>query len=207
MSRRLTGDPVGITILRNHVTSIYNKAFPKTNSASTLEKTLEELYNHDYSQYAYPYDKLHAHTVAQYSLSTLIMFLVSHYLSLIIPRGNYVDIKPLICKKGFDSHAFGIPGTANANDDLSRFSNAININTTKSANVKLNLQQRGASWPPERTICQKCHSCQRMTENLWGDYSACLDCHVNNVCSKCGGKGIIIAGDDGLPKCYYHHKN
>src|SRR3989338_11298109 len=91
ITRRLTGDPIGITLLRQVL----------------RKKNLSPLFNHDFKQYAYDYAQLHAHTVCQYSLSTLIMRLVSNYMSQTNTREYYPFIMLDACQKAYETGVYG----------------------------------------------------------------------------------------------------
>lgn len=88
--RRFKGEPACITMLRN----------------VTLNQSLIPLKTYDFSTNAYPYISIHAHTVAQYSLSTLIMRFVAHYMSQISHK-YYPNILVSSCQEAYTNYKFG----------------------------------------------------------------------------------------------------
>lgn len=91
LGRRIAGDPVGISTLRMALT----------------QKTVEPIQLLDFSEYDYPYATLHAHTVAEFSLSTLILRLVSNYMSYTNVWGkNFSMIEYPICQNSYDNNVF-----------------------------------------------------------------------------------------------------
>lgn len=175
VSRRLlTGDPPCITLVRNVI----------------RKRNLTLLQSFDFYQYEYPYCQIHAHTVAQYSLSTLLMRFISHYMSYIDIRKSYPMIDIALCQKACHDCVFGTP--------IFQTSSPITI----PFRPKLD-EVRGSSWPSDNKTCLKCAKCKRVTENIWGDFDVCLDCHSKRICSVCGEKAVIISHDD-LPKCNLH---
>jgi len=179
-SRRITGDPNGIIIIRE----VINK------------KNLIPLQQHDCSQYNYPYDVIHGHTVVQYSLSTLIMRLAIHYMNRIIGE-NYQPIFVNICEKAYNNHNFG--------DPIIRIKQYVSEPINISFKNKHTEDTRSYSWPQDSSTCLRCKNCDRITENVWGNFHSCLDCYYNNICSICSKKMVII-GLDGLPKCLEHQQ-
>lgn len=173
-TRRLSGDPSGILCLRHVVAG----------------HTLVPLQDHDLKQYLYDYTKIHAHTVAQYSLSTLLMRFASHYMNCLSIKGTYAAIELQYCQKTYDSGIFGEVEKKNITKPL-----AIN---------KPNIEEmKASSWPRNDSSSLRCKVCQRVCENLWGKFNTCLDCHLKRVCSVCSIQAVIISLD-GLPKCEQH---
>lgn len=199
-TRKLIGDPTSVTLLRKTVDT----------------RNLHYLKNHDFTQYDYDYSRLHAHTVVQYSLSTLIMRFVSNYLGYL----EYRKFQPVIdvekCRVSYNGHFLGHNRfsklTFKAQQEIKDIplpekdeSLPVNIsNGRQLSNVDhYNCGGHNFSWPTDRTTMIKCNICSRVCENLWGKYKACLDCYMNRVCYKCGGNSIITA-PDGFPRCYVH---
>lgn len=186
ISRRLTGDPPCISILRE----VVNK-----NSIIPLLK-------HDFNQYKYDYTILHAHTVCQYSLSTLLMRLLSNFLSKFSVELNFDQITLKICQSAYINLNFGSPipkkDPTILNLRESTFSKPVPI-----PERILIDQDRCSSWP-KNLCCSRCSKCSRVSENLWGDFYACIDCHMKRICSICGTTATVI-GTDKLPKCNTHH--
>lgn len=185
-SRRFTGDPPAIKILRDSITF----------------KTLDRLINWDFEPYCYDYGTIHAHTVVQFSLSTLIMRLVAHYLSQILDKKIYPNINITICSKAYNNKTFG--------DYMIPKSNPITINQTStpqtstpqiSTPISISTPS-SSSWPSTHSTL-RCDKCHRITENIWGKWRACIDCHLKRICSECGKPAVII-GVDNFPKCCEH---
>lgn len=187
-SRMITGDPNGITLLRKVI----------------AHRNLEPLKNFDFNKISYPYNIIHAHTVAQYSLSTLIMRLVGHYMSQTNANGYYPNIATASCKQAYDICIFGTPVSILKGEPGSN-------SNSKSVSVPISIQARppnlddikGGSWPRDKSTCLRCKSCNRVTENVWGIFDACLDCHLKRICSMCSSPAVIISTDN-LPKCSLH---
>lgn len=171
----ITGDPPCITLLREVI----------------RKRSLNALQSFDFYQYEYPYGEIHAHTVAQYSLSTLLMRFVSHYMSYVDIRKSYPAIEIGVCQKACSDCVFGTP--------IFQTSSPIGI----PCKPKLDEIRGSSSWPMDNKTCLRCVKCKRVTENIWGDFDCCLDCHSKRICSVCGEKAIIISTDD-LPKCNLH---
>ena len=170
VSRRITGDPSGISTLREVV----------------KKGSVIPLHAHDFNQYIYDYTLIHAHTVAQYSLSTLLMRLVANFMHNVSSYGDYPEIAIVECQKAYDNYCFG------GRSRVSLTTAHININEPKSS-----------SFPFDTSICSRCHVCNRVSENLWGTFNACLDCHTKRICSECSLTAVVISSDN-LPKCSLH---
>lgn len=180
LSRRLKGDPEAINVLRDAIRN----------------KSLVPLRRHNFLQYEYPYHLIHAHTVAQYSLSTLIMRLVSHYMAHTYTKGSYAELSVKKCQSAYEKQNFGkIP--ISAKEENINKSDPISIDTDKE------LTSHGYSWPRDRASCMRCQSCNRICENVYGDFVSCIDCHFKRICSLCGTTAVVI-GHDELPKCARH---
>lgn len=178
ITRRITGDPNYITMLRDVI---------KHNNYHILRK-------HNFMPYIYDYESIHAHTVAQYSLSTLLMFILSHYLSQhdAFIGINYPSIQFKTCQKAYLESNFGTTVKPTL---------PLDIGTPKQKQKDI----KWFSWPEDKSSCIKCKCCGRVTEREWGDFSSCLDCHIHKVCHICGDKSVaIICNDQQLPKCLFH---
>lgn len=183
ISRRIKGDPTCISVLREVV----------------LKRTLDPIQKHNLNQYNYPYNRIHAHTVAQYSLSTLIMKFIIHYLNINGTKGDYSNITSSSCQTAYNEQIFGAPKLI-LNSILSTKSVPISISqNNKERDIKVH------SWPQDQSKIFRCKICTRVTENIWGKFDACMDCHLKRVCSTCGVRAVIIA-IDGLPKCIAHQE-
>lgn len=91
--RIFTGDPVFISILRR----------------SLERNNFRSLCDYDYEHNCYDYTSLHAHTVAQFSLSSMITRIISHYLCLFNSKKIYPDIDPHLCRGAYLKYIFGDP--------------------------------------------------------------------------------------------------
>jgi hypothetical protein len=182
--RSLKGDPVGISLVRKAI---------KTNN-------MDELYLHDFKMYAYDYSTIHAHTVAYFSLSTLLLFLISNYLHYNSYQSEaFPHIDQELCKTAYFAKSFGDITYINPiNKSLSIDIKQVK-NTDKISNKTFN------SWPSITTasVPNKCEHCERTTENHWGKFKSCLDCHLYVICNICGGEKYSI-GADNMPKCILH---
>lgn len=194
-TRRITGDPAGIKVLREVIS----------------RNRLTPLYSHNFEQYNFNCSLIHAHTVCQYSLSTLIMRLISNYLSS-IPLNNdkkYAMISISDCKKAFDSCNFGKTfEPKNVICQTNTKNNAINISKSTPLNYRddnsdIDNDIKCASWPRNHHLCLRCKNCKRVTENLWGKFDSCIDCHMKRICSICSIKAVVVH-ENGLPKCSRH---
>ena len=180
--RSIKGDPAGIILLRKVI---------KT-------QNLDELYEHDFHIYAYQYTTLHAHTVAYYSLSTLILFFVSHYMHF---KSYKSDLFPHIdydlCKNAYNVKSFG---------DVAYVQSKTSAIKIKSKDDLVAHKPPCNSWPGINNTAntqQKCDNCERACENFWGKHKHCLDCHLYKVCSVCGGE-LFCIGKDNYPRCVLH---
>lgn len=175
MTRKFT-DPAGIALLRQVI----------------LRKNTDLLTRHDFRLYEYSYEYIHAHTVVQYSLSTLIMRFISNYMSYICPSPKFPLIRFELCQQAYNEKRFGLI-----------YSKSLPIDIVP---IPMNLsgqQSKGTSWPLDKSLLNRCSKCHRLTEHLWGSFHSCLDCHAKRICSMCGHPAILIASDD-LPKCVIH---
>ena len=186
--RTLVGDHEGITLMR----------------AAAETKKIDALYAFDFSPFSIPYHQLHAHTVAYFSLSTLILFLLSNYLHL---KSYSNDIFPSIninlCKNAYNNKVFGdiayvvthnkiIPKTTTTSIDIQKPKDTV----TRPCN----------SWPgPINNTINKCVNCKCVCENYWGEHKHCLNCHLFLVCFYCGSNTIFsISKKSGYPLCLLH---
>lgn len=188
ISRRITGDPVCISILRDVVNR--NSILP--------------LFKHDFDQYRYDYTILHAHTVCQYSLSTLLMRLLCNFLSKFSVELQFEEIKLKLCQSAYNNLNYGaIKNNITLPEKVP--SKYLSRSSSKPLSVPERIlieEERGSSWP-RNLSCSRCSKCTRVSENLWGDHHTCLDCHMKRICSKCGTTATVI-GTDKLPKCEAH---
>jgi hypothetical protein len=184
-TRRLSGDPASISVLREVISG----------------RTTAPLQRYDFSPHIYSYNTIHGHTVAQYSLSTLLMRMLSHYMKHAKNDKKFFDIRLELCKESYENCLFGIPIVQ------TKVSQPVNIqqkNKITTVNLStMDHRNKSFSWPKNQVICLRCKICSRVTENIWGNFDVCLDCHLKRICSECSGKAIIISSD-GLPKCSLH---
>lgn len=235
LSRRISGDPESITLLRTAV---------KHGSLYVLE-------NHDFSQYAYNYSKIHAHTVIQYSLSTLIMRMASHYIGTESKMNNHPTIDVNVCISAYDSMSFGYDYQKYVTSAVQQKNNCIKLKAEQTAERTYDNKDLGMSkdckvlssnieaktsantshgglstkrhaynenyednheklqddtcknfiWP--KIVTYKCVTCNRLCQNLWGNYNLCVDCYSTKICAKCGNKAITITATHG-PLCEQH---
>lgn len=126
------------------------------------------------------------------------MRLVAHYLSQIFEKTGgtggtggptFPNITLGICTKAYTNKIFG-------DYTVITKSNPITINQPPPSTPV------SSSWPSSYGIlrCEKCH---RITENIWGPWRVCIDCHLKRICSECGQPAVII-GVDNYPKCCEH---
>lgn len=176
------GDCTGISLLRKVVHM----------------KNTDELYNHDFTIYSYEYDKIHGHTVAHHSLSTLLMLFVSNYMHFkSYNSDHFPHIDNDVCKNAYNNKNFGDITYVKPVKPLIRGSS---IPIKKSDVVTRN----GNSWPgPINTLSNKCLNCTRICDSFWGKNNHCLDCHLYKVCFVCGGQ-LFTIGNDRLPRCCLH---
>lgn len=164
-SRIILGDPEHITMLKNAV-NVY---------------TMQGLKEYNFNKFVYDYGKIHAHTMAQYSLSTLIMMITSHLVNMLLKKetGKY-DAKCIIssqvCKDSYDEKRF----------------------------QEVENESLKNSWPNK---IYTCNNCDQLCDNLWGNHRCCLNCHINVVCLKCGSNVDIRKNSiNSYPYCAEHYK-
>lgn len=183
--RTIKGDTNGIYLLREVIKS----------------KNLDELYYHDFKQYFYDYGKIHAHTVAYFSLSTLIMFFLSNYMHYkSYNSDNFPHIDMALCKNVYNKKVYGDITYVVSHKDIVK-SNNIDI---KPKDIVKDVKPFN-SWPMNNVTIDttKCSNCKRACDKTWGKLKVCLDCHLYQVCFICGGQKIIIH-DDNYPRCILH---
>ena len=138
-SRKFRSDPTGISLLREII----------------HKNSLAPVHSHDFGIYSYDYGVLHAHTVAQYSLSTLLMLFVSNYLYHIGIQGNFPYIAPAVCQRAYIQYFF----IYHHNPDPPR-----NIVTAPIDIPSVNSSDGGkiASWPLDTRAVSSCTVCARL---------------------------------------------
>jgi hypothetical protein len=180
--RSFKGDLTGINLLRKVV----------------KDKNSDELYNHDFKIYDYNYTIIHAHTVSYFSLSTLIMYLVSNYMHFKSYNSDHfphIDLE--LCKIAYNTKIYGDIIYVNSNKELPK-SNIISIKA-KETNVR-----PCNSWHGKQvSTINKCTNCNRVCDSYWSKHKLCLNCHLYEVCSICAGQKFSV-GADNYPKCCIH---
>lgn len=182
MTRIITGDPSGILVLREVV----------------AKNTLIPLQAHDCVKYTYAYTELHAHTICQYSLSTLIMRLVMHYMSKLTPKFSNYSILDKLCQEAYDKCVFGTPLSPQVSATIDSSNTSSVVKVTEIINDKSHIVH-------DVSLYLRCTTCKRITEHIWGKFASCLDCHLKRICSTCAAVAIIISSDN-LPKCKDHQE-
>ncbi len=179
-SRKLFGDSLFISALRE---------FTVTKDCNTLAKFPYVDYNYDYSE-------IHAHTVAVFSLTSLIALLMKNYIGHYDPQYKLETISHSLCAKAYNESVFGF---IKPSLKMQQASAVINI-------PKLNQEfklEKCKTWPQISSI--KCKRCFRLTEGSWGKFNVCIDCYVKRVCASCGAEAHEI-GNNKLPICSFHKK-
>jgi len=160
--RRCVGDPYHISNIRSAV-----------ENRSLLNIKI-------YSDCLYNYDIIHAHTLACYSLSTLLIRLAYHILSHSITK--FPMINRLKCQKSYNSMIFI------TNETMPHISTLKLVTPTEIKNLPAFVG---------------CKICGEEPNKIYGEISVCQKCYKNLICSVCSRPTDTI-GNDNLPKCYYH---
>lgn len=181
--RTIKGEPEFIVLLRRAV----------------MNNDLSELANFQYSSVSYKYDKIHAHTVAEYSLSRLLALLTENAL---VYQG-YNTLRPISVKVCHEAWSIGLYSKKSSPSLLIKQAGR-QIKKQSSAMTwdQNNSDFLPSSWPEYCGTLQKCSKCGSVCTktHVFGE---CKECHITSVCSICGGIGADI-GRDGLPKCATH---
>ncbi|HSW76425.1 MAG TPA: hypothetical protein VLG50_05245 [Candidatus Saccharimonadales bacterium] len=189
--RSVKGDIVGIKMLRTIL----------------VDQNMDPLYHFDFAPYMYPYDQIHAHTVAYFSLSTIILFLVSNYMHIKSYNADqFPSININLCKNAFTTKVFGdISYTVSRNN--------IPIVQKQSANIDIeSVKNKDAvrvchSWPGANHAApiNRCTNCKAVCENYWGTHKHCLNCHLYKVCFICGSDAVFsVSNRDNFLRCRLH---
>lgn len=182
-SRLVFGDPPIISFIKSvlvkHPVGLFD-----------LTEVMNDFGEKDFSVFVYDYSVLHAHTVAYFSLSSLIALLVSNIIGRIKENRNHPVIELFKCKSTYESGYWPILQELTPTTTI-----PIPITT-----VPRNMSK---SWPIVDN--SKCRHCKRLTEGSWGKFGSCLDCHSKVICSSCGA---TASGRDksNTPKCEFHLK-
>lgn len=182
--RKIFGDPEIISILREIVITKNINIFSKINNNS--------------GYLFYDYTKIHGHTIAVYSISSLIYRLASNYIYYLTKNNNYTYISVRECDIVSCNYVFGqILNVVENNSEQVR-------SNEKPINIALKQDNTCLSWPSTNDLL--CSTCGRYSENLWGSFKSCLDCHRKKICSVCcSDVAIRISTLDNLPKCVKHY--
>ena len=180
-SRHILGDASFITVLREYANS----------------SDINILLNYSWMNSIYDYNDLHAHTVAYYSLSSLIALLMRNYVGRLYPRKNIPYITVERCKRAYTESVFGIKKITKPPQTP-----AVDIPTNSPLlSPPLNLQQ-GKTWP--RMNNARCPECLRLTEGSWGKFNLCIDCYVNKKCVHCNADSDGLRNVQGMSVCKFH---
>jgi hypothetical protein len=112
----------------------------------------------NFVKYHYPYYKIHAHSLAQYSLSILILRIMEHNLSYHYKNLRIIEL----------NHCYNC------------YHNAT-FNVLKDEHVHINI----GSWSSGMQL-YSCSNCKSSNERLWGKFKVCLDCYIHRLCRTCG---------------------
>lgn len=173
-ARLFTGDPPGIAHLR----------------ACVSAQNLSLLRSYDYAPYAYDVSQLHAHTVAQFSLSSLVLFILSHSLHRSGAAVPHVD--PALLRDAYARKAFC---KVLKNSAVASF-------WDPHADRPFIYSGACSRWDVDTKFA--CSRCKRLSETLWGHYQLCLDCYKTKACYVCGDSQVASINDDGFPRCSEH---
>lgn len=154
------GDPTDITFLRN---------FAQGEGWENIEKI-------SFSKYHYPYHNLHAHTLANYSLSSLILRIVEHNLAFQYNQFLAIDIQK--CLEAYHNSTFA-PVIKNGNSVIF-----------------------ASSWSSGMEY-RYCPNCKNKCDSLCGKFQVCLNCYIYNICRTCGAK-VSHYTNDHKPYCSLH---
>lgn len=189
-SRRFTGDPAGIVLLRQVL----------------LRRNVNILNSHDFKQYNYDYTLIHGHTITQFSLSNFLLFLVSNYMYGITLNSNFPHIDIEKCKKAYNYYVNHDKRLSNNTDNLSLLIEPARLRSESIAishngiNTGNNVNNVKASSFVESAKFHRCPFCLRITENEWGNFKACIDCYLYRICVACSSPSNGM-GSDNLPRC------
>lgn len=175
-TRKILGDSDKISVLRNIV----------------INRDISHLKSLNFNTYFYDYSKIHAHTVAQYSLSTLIYTFASNFLY----YKGYNNCKKIDSTKCSSAYTKKLFGAAN----IAEKTVSISVPSKITTNEKIKSQSLPDNCDKILDNLFRCPTCTRMCENLWGNFSLCADCHTRRRCSICKDVASIIT-EDSLPKC------
>jgi len=148
------------------------------------EKALQQI---DFMQVLYPYDQLHAHTVVQYSLSTLIVRIFSHLLALSsLPAFPAYQIDINLCRLAVDRAVFGKvyrfndstqPRPSPADEDLQPEISREPLVKSRPIDIPLRGLPPAGSFGSAPGQTAKCLHCYRYTESYELN-GICLDCVI-----------------------------
>jgi len=171
--RTLVGDSDGMAKLRH----------------CAVNSNLSALKSIDFEPYCYDIRVVHAHTVCQFSLSSLLLRILAHALRLC--GGNTPGINVDDCIYAYENKVFA-----------KNLSGSLTASIWDSTSKPFLHQGRCSKWHSDKQ--RKCTHCQRLTESLWGAYFLCLDCFKTKCCSICGDSSRVFPSADGFVKCGEH---
>lgn len=163
-----------------------------------MENELSELAGFNYATLAYRYDKIHAHTVAEYSLSRLLALLTENAL---VYQG-YNTLKPISIKSCHEAWSLGLYSKSTSPAMLiKKVVRQVTQDKTWDQSPPNFLP---SSWPEYcgTNGLQKCSRCGAVCGRTY-TFGECKECHITTVCSICGSVASDLARD-GLPKCVQH---
>lgn len=173
-TRLLRGDPPAIA----HVRSCVN------------QQNLALLRSYDYTPYAYDVSELHAHTVAQFSLSSLLLRLLAHALHRSGSTAPRITVE--CCKAAYDRKTF-CKSLAN-----------VSVASFWDPHADRPFMYGGGCSRWAVSAKYSCSLCRRLSETLWGHYHLCLDCYKTKACYVCGDSRVASTNEDGFPRCQEH---
>lgn len=179
-TRLAFGDAPFISVLRNFI------AFEDVNI----------LLDHTWLDPIYDYNDFHAHTVAYFSLSSLIALFVRNYVGRLYPGKNIPYIKIERCRKAYHDAVFGVKKPL----QLPEPSLALDIPPNQNQPSPFGIQ--GKTWP--RMNNARCPECNRLTEGSWGKFNLCIDCYVNKKCVHCNADANGERDKKGWSVCNFH---
>jgi hypothetical protein len=147
-------------------------------------RDLQDLSSYNWLPYAYDYTKIHAHTVAVYSLSTLCMRLISHRLAAITKREDIPYISADICNIVREQKCFAPKkGVRTVTQIISQI--------IPGAETNISLLE-----------AKNCPACSRIVTQLYSKHNVCLDCSLRRICYVCGVKAVHVLRK---PVCEEHN--
>jgi hypothetical protein len=158
-ARRIMGDTPGIKIIREAIT----------------KKNLLPLHQHDFKQYSYPFERIHAHTMAMYRLSTLLLRITSHFLyNLSSTSGEPIMVQQ--CSDAYDNNFYGKPIISNIGTNVGVKCHTCTLMTERQYgrfNVCLDCHTR--------EICSVCGASAQKAQMINQDQDGLPKCEMHNI--------------------------